>query len=118
MFWRDKSKEKRSKKHDEPFHALEGKDQTVYRSKEKKHLRFKNFRTHVQQAPVERIFSFCGTSNFISEHSFRSHLLNNPVTVLNTLLRSRIAVFVTDALIRLESLVGDAHIDSRAYLLF
>ena len=50
--------------------------------------------------------------------SLRSRLLNNYVTARNDLHRSRLAAFIADALIRLESLVGDVHVDSQACRLY
>ena len=50
-------------------------------------------------------------------HLLRSHLLNNHVTTRNALRRSRLASFVADALILLEFLVGDDHVDLQACLL-
>ena len=50
-------------------------------------------------------------------HSFRLHLLNNPVTTRNALLRSNLSTFVADALIRLESLVEDVHVYLQAHRL-
>ena len=46
------------------------------------------------------------------------HHLNNPGLARNALNRSRLASFVADSLIRLESLVGDIHVDWGSYRLF
>ena len=63
----------------------------------------------------EEILLFAGASNFLSHFAFRSHLLNNPVTTHNALVRSRLAAFIADVLIRLESLIGDVRVDPKTY---
>ena len=51
-------------------------------------------------------------------YSLYACMLNNRVTSQNALHRSRLAAFIADTLIRLESLVGDMHADSQSHDLY
>ena len=84
-------------------------------------------RSTFASTPLERLHSkhvfegvllFTGASNFLAQYSLRLHYLNNPGLARNALNRSRIASFVANSLIRLESLVGDAHVDWGSHRLF
>ena len=61
---------------------------------------------------------FTGASHFLAQHSLRLCHLNNPGLARNALNLSRLASFVADSLIRLESLVGDIHVDWGSHRLF
>ena len=61
---------------------------------------------------------FTGASNFLAQHSLRLHQPNNPGLARNALNRSRLVSFVAGALIRVESLVRDIHVDCGSHRLF
>ena len=84
-------------------------------------------RSTFASTPLERLCSkhlfegvllFTGASNFLAQYSLRLHQLNNPGLARNVLNRSRLALFVANSLIGIESLVGDIHVDWGSHPLF
>ena len=114
MFWRDNSTEKGNKSMRNNFTNLLRKKTRRSTTRKKRSTFASNPLEHLcSQNLFEGILLFAGAFNFISVFSLRSHSLNNPVTARNALRRSRLAAFIADTLIRLESLVGDVHVDSQ-----
>ena len=66
----------------------------------------------------EGIFLFTRASDFLVQYSLSLHQINNSRLSRNTLNRSMLASFVTNAFIRLESLAEGIHVDCGSFCLF